>query len=145
MASVSREVLGDLAATAFVESNPLFRSLGAEERHDLLELARLVDFAAGELASGEGEESFILVLDGKGSAQLKGVEVAHLGRGATFGEGRVLGTGRPLALLAADDLTVVAFPAPMIAALAERHPKLKKLLEAVQAARDREIAARAPA
>ncbi len=145
MASAPREVLGDLAATAFVESSPLFRSLEPEARRDLLQLAQRVDYAAGELVSGEGDESFLLLLDGGASAQASGVEIAHLGRGATFGEGRVLGMGRPLTLVAATDVAVVVFPAPMIAALGERFPKMKKLLEVVGAAREKEAASKAPA
>lgn len=144
MASAPREVLGDLAAIAFVESSPLFRSLDPEARRDLLELAQLVDFAAGELASAEGDETFLLVLEGSASAQVAGVEVAHLGRGATFGEGRVLGAGRPATLVAATDATVVSFPAPMVAALAERFPKMKKLIEAVHAGKEKEAAAKLP-
>jgi CRP-like cAMP-binding protein len=144
MASAPREVLGDLAATAFIESNPLFRSLDPEARRDLLQLAQLVDAAAGELLSGEGDETFLLLLDGSASAQAAGVEIAHLGRGGTFGEGRVLGVGRPLALVAVTDATAVVFPAPMVAALVERFPKMKKLLEVVQAAREKDAAAKVP-
>jgi signal-transduction protein with cAMP-binding, CBS, and nucleotidyltransferase domain len=142
MASAPREVLGDLAVTAFVESNPLFRSLDPEARRDLLQLAQLVDYAAGELVSGVDDESFVLLLDGTAAVQAGAVELVHLGRGATFGEGRVLGVGRPLALVAVTDATAVVFPAPMIAALAERFPKLKKLLEVIAAAREKEAAAR---
>jgi CRP-like cAMP-binding protein len=144
MASAPRQVLGDLAATAFVESSPLFRSLDPEARRDLIQLAQLVDHAAGELVSGEGDDTFLLVLEGSTSAQVGGVEIAHLGRGATFGEGRVLGRGRRHSLTAFTDATVVSFPAPMIAALAERFPKMKKLIEAVQAGREKEAAARVP-
>ena len=144
MASAPREVMGDLAATAFVEASPLFRSLDEEARRDLLQLAQRVDAGAGELVSGEGDETFLLVLDGGASAQAAGVEIAHLGRGATFGEGRVLRVGRPLTLLAATDVSVIVFPAPMIGALAERFPKMKKLLEVVHLAREKE-AAKAPA
>jgi signal-transduction protein with cAMP-binding, CBS, and nucleotidyltransferase domain len=142
MASAPRQILGDLAATAFVESNPLFRSLDPEARRDLLQLAQLVDHAPGELVSGEGDESYLLVLEGSASEQAGGVEIAHLDRGATFGEGRVLGGGRQLSLVANGDVTVVAFPAPMIAALAERFPKMRKLMEVVQAAREKEAAAK---
>jgi CRP-like cAMP-binding protein len=143
MASAPREVIGDLAATAFIEASPLFRSLDAEARRDLLQLAQRVDAGAGELVSGDADESFLLVLDGSASAQAAGVEIASLGRGGTFGEGRVLGAGRRLALVARTDVSVIAFPAPMIGALGERFPKMKKLLEIVQAAREKEAAAKA--
>jgi CRP-like cAMP-binding protein len=103
-----------------------------------------VDYAPGDLASAEGDEAFLLVLDGSASVRAGQTEVAHLDRGATFGEGRVLGGGRPLSLVARTDLAVVSFPAPMIGALGERFPKMKKLLEAVLAAREREAAAKLP-
>jgi CRP-like cAMP-binding protein len=144
MASAPREVVGDLAAIAFVESSPLFRSLDPEARRDLLELAQLVDVAAGDVVSPEGDESFVLILEGSASVQAGGVEIARLGRGATFGEGRVLGAGRPMSLVAFTEATVVWFPAPMIAALAERFPKMKKLIEVVQAGREKEAAAKLP-
>jgi len=144
MASAPRELWGALAATAFVEASALFRSLDAEARRDLLHLAQRVDFGPGELASGEGDEAFLLLVDGSASVRAGETEVAHLDRGATFGEGRVLGGGRALSLVALTDLAVVSFPAPMIAVLAERFPKMKKLLEAVMGAREREAAARLP-
>jgi len=142
MASAPRQVLGDLAATAFVESSPLFRSLDPEARRDLLQLAQLQDCAADETISGEADETFVLVLEGSAAARSGGVEIAHLGRGATFGEGRVLGGGSRLSLVAFTDVTAVVFPAPMIAALAERFPKMKKLIEVVQTAREKEVTAK---
>ncbi len=142
MASAPREVLGDLAAIAFVESNALFRSLDPEATRDLLKLARLVEHSAGEVVSGKGDETFLLVMEGSASVQVAGVETTRLGRGATFGEGRVLGAGRPLELVASTEMTAVVFPAPMIAALAGRSPRMMKLLEAVQAGREREAAAK---
>jgi signal-transduction protein with cAMP-binding, CBS, and nucleotidyltransferase domain len=144
MASEPQQVIGDLATTAFVESSPLFRSLDPEARRDLMELALLSRFSAGELVSGEEEETFLLVVEGGCSAQAGGVEIAHLGRGGTFGEGRVLGAGRALRLVAASDATVVVFPAPMMAALSERFPKVRKLLEVVHGAREKEAASRLP-
>jgi CRP-like cAMP-binding protein len=144
MASAPREVLDDLAATAFVESSSLLRALDPEARRDLLQLAQVVDHEAGEEVSGEADETFLLILEGSASARAGGVEFAHLARGATFGEGKLLGSGRPTSLVALTDATVVVFPAPMIAALSERFPKMRKLLEAVQAAREKEAAAKLP-
>jgi signal-transduction protein with cAMP-binding, CBS, and nucleotidyltransferase domain len=141
MASAPREVWGDLATSAFVESSHLFKSLDPEARRDLLQLAHVVSFAPGEAVSAEVDDGFYLVLDGAAAALAGGVEVAQLARGACFGEGRVLGTGRPTALAARTDVTVVVFPAPVIAAMAERFPKVKKLLEAVHAAREKGVAA----
>ncbi|WP_242393542.1 Crp/Fnr family transcriptional regulator [Anaeromyxobacter oryzisoli] len=138
MASAPREVLGDLATTAFVESSLLFRSLDPEARHDLLQLAQQATWAAGEAISGEGDEGFYLVLDGRAVATAGGVEVAQLERGAFFGEGRVLGTGRSAALVAGTDVSAVIFPAPVVAALGARFPKVRKLLEAVHAAREKD-------
>jgi CRP-like cAMP-binding protein len=140
MASAPREVFGDLATTAFVDSSHLFKSLDPEAREDLLRMARVVGFAPGETVSAEADEGFYLVLDGAAAATAAGVEVAQLARGAFFGEGRVLGTGRAVALVARTDVTAVAFPAPMIGAIAERFPKVSRLLEAVHAGREKDAA-----
>ena len=144
MASAPREVLEDLAATAFVKSSSLFRGLDPESLHDLLQLAQVIDHQAGELVSGERDETFLLILEGSASARAGGGEFARLERGATFGEARVLGAGRPSALVALTDATVVTFPASMISALSGRFPRMHKLLEAVQAAREREADAKLP-
>jgi CRP-like cAMP-binding protein len=146
MASAPREAWGDLATTAFVESSILFRSLDPDARRDLLRLAQLVSFEPGEIVSPEGDDAFCLVRDGSAAVLVTAaagpVESVRLERGALFGEGRVLGGGRPAALAAVSDVTVVSFPAPVIAAMADRFPKVRKLLEAVQAAREKEAAAR---
>jgi hypothetical protein len=52
----------------------------------------------------------------------------------------VLRTGRAAALVARSEVSVVTFPAPVIAAIGERFPKVRKLLEAVHAARERDAA-----
>ena len=147
MSSPPREVWGDLAATAFVEANVLFRSLDAEARQDLLRLATQEEFEAGQpIAAEAGDERIFLIRDGSAAVLLArdgaAVEVAHLERGAFFGEGRVL--GHPVAgdLVARTDVSVVTFPAPVLSAVAERFPKVRKLLEAVQAAREKDAAQR---
>jgi hypothetical protein len=54
MASEAREVWGDLAASAFVQENHLFRSLDEEARRDLVKLARYQSVkAARERANAE--------------------------------------------------------------------------------------------
>ncbi len=144
MASAPREVWGDLATTAFVESSHLFKSLDLEARRDLLQLASIVSYAPGELISGPADDGFFLVHDGAAAVTVPSaagaVEITRLERGAFFGETRVLGSGRPTALAAASEVTVVAFPAPVIAAIGARFPKVRRLLEAVQAARERDAA-----
>jgi CRP-like cAMP-binding protein len=146
MASAPREAWGDLATTAFVDASILFRSLDPDARQDLLKLAEVVSYAPGELVSPEAGEEFYLVRDGSAAVVVAGaegpVEITRLERGALFGEGRVLGGGRASALVAVSDVTVVAFPAPVIAVMAARFPKVEKLLEAVQSAREKEAAAR---
>jgi CRP-like cAMP-binding protein len=144
MASAPREVWGDLATTAFVEASHLFKSLDPDAHRDLVQLARVISFAAGETVSAEPDEAFHLVVDGTASmlaATPQGpLEIARLERGAFFGEDRVLGSARRATLVAATDATLVAFPAPVVAAMGERFPKLKKLLETVHAARERNAA-----
>lgn len=146
MASEPREVHGDLATTAFVESSHLFKALDADARHDLLELARVQSFEPGEVVSSTGDDAFMLLYEGSATLwSARGetpFELATLERGAFHGESHVLGGGLPAALVARTDLVVVSFPTPVVAAMAERYPKLKKLLELVKAAREKEAAAR---
>ena len=147
MPSAPREAYGDLATTAFVETSILFKALDDAARDDLLRLGRVVSFAAGEAVSGEEDEGFYIVRDGTAAvvAETPGgaVELYKLERGAFYGVGRALGARPPgRSLRALSELTVVAFPAPVVGALAERFPKVKKLLQAVQAAREKEAAGR---
>jgi CRP-like cAMP-binding protein len=148
MPSEPREVWGDLVATAFVEANLLFRSLDVEARRDLLQLARVEDYQPGELIAADAEDERVyLIRDGTAGVLLQGpdgvaVEVATLERNAIFGEGRVLGEPIPGALQARTEVSVVTLPAPMLVALCERFPKVRKLLEAMRAARQKDAAAR---
>jgi CRP-like cAMP-binding protein len=139
MATAPREVWGDLATTAFVEASHLFKSLDADARRDLLQVARVVAFSPGEPISGEAAEGFCLLLDGAAVVSAAGGgEVGYLERGAFFGEALVLGAPRRTALVAGGDVTLVVFPAAVIAAISERFPKVRRLLETVLAARERD-------
>ncbi len=142
MTSAPREAWGDLATTAFVEAGVLFKAFEPDARRDLLQLARVVDFAQGEVVSQAADETFLLLLSGTGAVRANGtagpVLLYRLERGAYYGVGRVLGQPRQTWLTAESELSVVAFPAPVVAAMVERCPKAKKLLEAVRAARLRE-------
>jgi signal-transduction protein with cAMP-binding, CBS, and nucleotidyltransferase domain len=146
MPSAPRAVWGDLAATAFVEANALFRALDDEARQDLLQLAHLEDFQAGELIAADGDgERLYLVRDGT-VAMLRSregvdVEVGRLERNAVFGEGPVLGDPLPGALVARTPVSVVTFPAPVMAAVAERLPRIRHMLEVIRLAREKDAAA----
>jgi signal-transduction protein with cAMP-binding, CBS, and nucleotidyltransferase domain len=144
MASAPQEVWGDLATTAFVQASHLFKSLEPDAVQDLLKLARVVRHAAGETISAAADDGFYLVLEGAAAMFAPGpggpVAVSSLERGAFFGVARALGASRPWALAARTDAAVVAFPGPVIGALAGRFPRMRKLLEAVLAARDKEAA-----
>ncbi len=144
MASEPHEVWGDLATSAFVQGNHLFRSLDDEALRDLVKLARYQTFAPGErvIERGQEGEEFFLVRDGLAavSASQDGaaVELGTLEQGAFFGEMRLLtGAAHGADVTAVTELTVVRFPAPMILALCRRFPRMKQLLESVQAARQR--------
>ncbi|HEU4385196.1 MAG TPA: cyclic nucleotide-binding domain-containing protein [Anaeromyxobacteraceae bacterium] len=149
MASEAREVWGDLAASAFVEENHLFRSLDDEARRDLVKLSRHQTFSPGErvIAFGQAGEEFFLVRDGLARVTVPrgggAVELGTLEKGAFFGEFHLL-TGDPHTadVSAVTELEVVRFPEPMILALCQRFPKMKKLLESVMAARQRANAER---
>ena len=149
MAGPPREVWGDLATTAFVETSLLFRSLDDAARRDVVRLARVLDFEAGEVVSPEDDEGFWLVRDGLAVVRARGeggaaVDVAEAERGAVVGASRVLGAGGRWSLVARTGVSAVVVPAPVVAALADRFPKVRKLLEAVLAARQRDAARRAP-
>jgi CRP-like cAMP-binding protein len=149
MASEPAEVWGDLATSAFVQSSLLFKSLEEDAREDLLRLATVQRFAPGEVVfhQGDSTQELYLVRDGAASVLVAAGgdprEVTALERGAFFGEAQVL-TGQPHAatVVARTELAVVRFPAPVIAALAGRYPKLGRLLEAMATARRRDAAAK---
>jgi signal-transduction protein with cAMP-binding, CBS, and nucleotidyltransferase domain len=146
MATEPRELQGDLAATAFVEASHLFKSLDPDARRDLQALARIQGWAPGDLVCGAADDLFLLVLDG--SATIWGargetpVELGTLERGGFHGESHVLGGGAAAAVVARTDLVAVVFPTPVVAAMAERFPKLKKLLETIKGAREKDAATR---
>jgi len=149
MASEPRAVWGDLPASAFVESSPLFRALDQEARADLLKVAEQIAYASGEVVVRQGEpgDELFLVRDGSAAVVIEsgGIsrEVAYLDRGAVFGEFAALGAPvRSATVVARGELAVIRFPGAVVAALAGRFPKVGKLLEALQAARQR---ARPPA
>jgi GNAT superfamily N-acetyltransferase len=93
-------VWGDLAASAFVQGNLLFRSLDEEARRDLVKLSVYQTFAPGErvIERGQAGEEFFLVRDGLASVTVvrdgRAVELGTLEQGAFFGEIRLL-TGAP--------------------------------------------------
>jgi CRP-like cAMP-binding protein len=149
MASEPRQVWGDLATSAFVQGSHLFRTLGEEETRDLLKLAVTQGFAPGEriLTEGGTADEFYLVRDGiaavSASRNGQAIELGLLEKGAFFGEFRLIsGTPHVASVTARTEMTVVRFPSPMIVALADRHPKVRKLLEAVKAGREKENQAR---
>jgi CRP-like cAMP-binding protein len=149
MASEPREVWGDLATAAFVEAHLLFRHLDDEARRDLLKLATTQTFSPSEaiLRQGEAGEDFFLVLDGLADATAeqagRTVELGPLERGAFLGEFRLLDGGPHLATVTArTEVTVVRFPSSVVAAMADRFPRVQELLESVKARRAKENAAR---
>jgi CRP-like cAMP-binding protein len=150
MVTKPREVWGDLATSAFIEASHLFKSLDEEAREDLIKLAQSVCFTAGEvvLRQGEGGEFFYLIQDGSVDVTAlrdgQAAEVGILDRGAFFGESHAL-TGAPhrATISARTDICVIQFPSPIIGALAERFPKVRKLLEAVSSGRGKETTSKA--
>jgi signal-transduction protein with cAMP-binding, CBS, and nucleotidyltransferase domain len=128
-----------------VGANVLFRSLDEEARQDLLKVARIEAYESGEvIAADAADEKVYLVYQGKAAVLLQrggaACEVAQLEKGAIFGEGRVVGQPVAGALVARGEVAVVTFPAPVVAALAERFPRLQRLLESVRAAHLRSAA-----
>jgi CRP-like cAMP-binding protein len=149
MASEPREVWGDLVTSAFVQASLLFKSLDEEAREDLLKLAQSLSFGPGEaiVTQGQPGEFFFLIQDGNAVITFardgQSVDLGSLERGAFFGEFHVL-TGAPhmATVTARTELSLVRFPSDIIVALLDRFPKVRKLLEAVKTAREKETAAK---
>jgi len=145
VASEPRAVWGDLVASAFVEASPLFHTLDQEARSDLLRVAEMLVYRPGEVVVRQGDpgDELFLVRDGSAAVQIEtgGIsrEVAYLDRGAVFGEFAASGNSpvRLATVSARTELSVIRFPGAMVVALAARFPKVGKLLEALQAARQR--------
>ena len=79
------------------------------------------------------------IADVSSSRNGRAVELGVLEKGAFFGEFRLIsGVPHVATVTARTEMTVVRFPAPMISALAGRHPKVRKLLEAVKSGREKE-------
>jgi len=142
MASEPVGIWGDLALSAFVEASPLFRPLDDDARRDLLRVAELVVYQPGEVLMRQGVPGDELFLLREGTAVVRlesgGVErdVAYLDRGAVFGEFVALGSPvRLTTVVARSEVRVVRFPGPVIAALVERFPRLRRLLDALATAR----------
>ncbi|HEY7725782.1 MAG TPA: cyclic nucleotide-binding domain-containing protein [Anaeromyxobacteraceae bacterium] len=135
---------GDLVATAFVESSPLFRSLDDEARQDLLQVAEQLTFLAGEEVVREGEPGDDIFMVREGQAAVSrgaeaGAQIAVLDRGAVFGEFVAMGSPvRTATVRARTALAVIRFPGAVVVALAARFPKVGRLLEHVRAARERD-------
>lgn len=145
MPSDPNPVWGDLAASTFVDSSPLFRSLDAEARADLLKVAEQLIYQPGEIVVRQGEpgDDMFLVRDGSAAVSVAAGEgereVAYLERGAIFGEFVAMGAPVRLATVRARTaLEVIRFPGAVVAALAGRFPKVGRLLEALRSARQRD-------
>lgn len=145
MASEATPVWGDLAASAFLESSPLFKSLDPEAHDDLLRVAEQLVYEAGEVVVKQGDagHELFLVRDGSATVQREAAgvtrEVAYLDRGAIFGELAALGSPtRVTTVVARTELSVVRVPGQVVVALAERFPKVARLLGALRSARARE-------
>jgi CRP-like cAMP-binding protein len=145
MASDATPVWGDLAASAFLGSSPLFRSLDPVAHDDLLRVAEQLTYAAGEVVVKQGDtgDELFLVRDGTATVLVESGgaarEVAYLDRGAIFGEFAAPGaTSQVATVLARTELSVVRVPGRVVVALAGKFPRVGKLLGALRQARARD-------
>ena len=109
-----------------------FASLGESARKRLTEGARLLHYAAGETALGQGERcgALCVVSDGRARMSLRTKagserEVMELRPGEAFGEGALLKHERsPVSVTAVSDLAVVALDTAALNAVLESDPGL---------------------
>jgi len=131
-------ISGNLAVCAFIERSHLFKGLEKDDLKVLYQAGRLVRVKAGNAVIREGdagEEMFVImtgsvrVITGPRQAP---VELAHLKRGAFFGEVSVL-TGRPrtATVLAVDDVELIAFGKQALEPILRKYPRVRKLMQVV--------------
>ena len=130
-----------------VASSHLFRTLGLEARHELVEHASVLVFPAGTVILKEGDpgDSFFLIDQGVVEVSTRGpqgmLNLTTLQRSAFFGEVSVLtGAARTATVTALTDVCLVRFEKPDIDAILARDPNIRRLLQAVVVGRARDAA-----
>jgi small-conductance mechanosensitive channel/CRP-like cAMP-binding protein len=123
---------------------PLFSPLAAEERAALMEVARPVQYAAGEAIVRQGQtgKSLFIVLHGEASVTLAGTggEVARLRDGGVFGEMSLLtGEARTATVTAATDCDVLEIDAEGFRTVVMSNPSVLEHVTSVTASRRQEL------
>jgi CRP-like cAMP-binding protein len=137
-------VAGNLPACAFLKSFKLFRTLEDLDWPVLFEAARIVRCEANQLIIREGDKGDELFLIMSGSVQVllqqaeRRLDLAPLSRGAFFGEvGFLTGRPRTATVVAKTPVELVVLSRAGMDSLLKKHPRLRKLIQAVMEGRAR--------
>ncbi len=140
-----KQLVDDMAALAFVQASPLFKSLEQAHLSLLLESARLEDWQREGfvLEEGQSDDGLYMILEGKVSvckrqAELL-LELATLDRGGVFGEIAVL-TRQPrsASVITRTSTRLIRFAGEAVRQVADVEPRFGRMLAGLMAGRSKD-------
>ncbi len=123
---------------------PLFTGIGDPELRRILEIGKEVTHEAGRpvLEADQSGVGLHVILEGRASIHVGGVEVGTFGPGEYFGEMSVIdGKARSASVVADTDLVTFAIPAWNFERLMQQHPSIMRAMLVELSSRIREIEA----
>lgn len=137
-------IAGNMPVCAFLKSFQLFRSLEEDDWPILFEAARFMRFDPNQVILKEGDrgDELFLVMSGTVHVEMqnsgRSLYLAPLSRGAFFGEvGFLTGRPRTATVVAKTPVELISLSRSAAEALLRKHPRLRKLIQAVMAGRAR--------
>jgi CRP-like cAMP-binding protein len=123
---------------------PLFTGIGDPELKRILEIGKEVTHEAGRpvLEADQSGVGLHVILEGRASIRVGGVEVGTFGSGEYFGEMSVIdGKARSASVVADTDLVTFAIPAWNFERLMQQHPSIMRAMLVELSSRIRQIEA----
>jgi CRP-like cAMP-binding protein len=123
---------------------PLFTGIGDPELKRILEIGKEVTHEAGRpvLEADQSGVGLHVILEGRASIRVGGVEVGKFGPGEYFGEMSVIdGKARSASVVADTDLVTFAIPAWNFERLMQQHPSIMRAMLVELSSRIRQIEA----
>jgi CRP-like cAMP-binding protein len=140
------DLLGNLAACAFVESNHLFKKVSREDLEPLYNEGSYVYYSPNDVIFKEGDpgKDLFVIVSGTVQVTTKGkkgvVELAHLTRGAFLGEvGILTEQPRTATVVALSDVEMIKLPGEKVREIMNKYPRVKKLMQTVMEGRIRTV------